>query len=152
RLDWREVPEQEHRGRLADLLDRDRARGLDLASAPLQRLVLIRLSDTRVRVLWSFHHLILDGWSLFQVLSDVFAVHAALARSGPGAAEVPYGTVPDRRPYRDYVAWLRDRDPAEAEEHWRRRLAGLAEATPLPYDREPLRSHRAESTRAVPFT
>ncbi|MFJ9841393.1 non-ribosomal peptide synthase/polyketide synthase [Kitasatospora sp. NPDC101155] len=152
RLDWREIPEREHRGRLADLLDRDRARGLDLASAPLQRLVLIRLSDTRVRVLWSFHHLILDGWSLFQVLSDVFAVHAALARSGSGTAEVPYGTVPDRRPYRDYVAWLRERDPAEAEEYWRRRLAGLTEATPLPYDREPLRSHRAESTQAVPFT
>ncbi|MFJ7907175.1 non-ribosomal peptide synthase/polyketide synthase [Kitasatospora sp. NPDC096204] len=155
-LDWRELPEEERRTRMAELLDRDRARGLDLAKAPLQRLLLIRLSDGRVRVLWSFHHLVLDGWSLFQVLSDVFAVHAALVRSGaapagPGA-DVPYGTVPERRPYRDYLAWLAERDHAEAERHWRTRLAGLAEATPLPYDREPVRSHRAESTRAVPFT
>ncbi|MBO1418171.1 non-ribosomal peptide synthetase, partial [Streptomyces sp. FH025] len=150
-LDWREVPEPERRDRLADLLDRDRARGLDLGRAPLQRLTLIRLSDDRVRVLWSFHHLVLDGWSLFQVLSDVFAAHAALTGSGPEAG-VPYGTVPERRPYRDYVAWLRERDPAEAERHWRDRLAGLAEATPLPYDREPRQDHRAESTRAVPFT
>ncbi|MFF2614419.1 non-ribosomal peptide synthase/polyketide synthase [Kitasatospora sp. NPDC058046] len=147
-LDWRALPEEERRTRLAELLDRDRARGLDLARAPLQRLLLIRLSDSRVRVLWSFHHLVLDGWSLFQVLSDVFAVHAALA-SGP---EVPYGTVPERRPYRDYLAWLGGRDHAEAERHWRTRLAGLVEATPLPYDREPVQSHRAESTRAVPFT
>ncbi|MFD7589492.1 non-ribosomal peptide synthase/polyketide synthase [Kitasatospora sp. NPDC059811] len=176
-LDWRELPEPERGGRLAELLDRDRARGLDLARAPLQRLLLIRLSDTRVRVLWSFHHLVLDGWSLFQVLSDVFAVHAALTRSGPETGEVPsgtlpsgtvpsgtlpsgtesfgtvpYGTVPERRPYRDFVAWLCERDPAEAERHWRGRLAGLAEPTPLPYDREPRQSHRAESTRAVPFT
>ncbi|MFF2119417.1 non-ribosomal peptide synthase/polyketide synthase [Kitasatospora sp. NPDC058184] len=147
-LDWRALPEEERRTRLAELLDRDRARGLDLARAPLQRLLLIRLSESRVRVLWSFHHLVLDGWSLFQVLSDVFAVHAALA-SGP---EVPYGTVPERRPYRDYLAWLGGRDHAEAERHWRTRLAGLVEATPLPYDREPVQSHRAESTRAVPFT
>ncbi|MFD5434091.1 non-ribosomal peptide synthase/polyketide synthase [Kitasatospora sp. NPDC127067] len=150
-LDWRELPEQERRDRLAELLDRDRARSLDLARAPLQRLLLIRLPESRVRVLWSFHHLVLDGWSLFQVLSDVFAVHAALA--GPGRdGEVPYGTVPERRPYRDYLAWLGERDHAEAERHWRTRLAGLAEATPLPYDREPVHSHRAESTRAVPFT
>ncbi|RGD57175.1 amino acid adenylation domain-containing protein [Kitasatospora xanthocidica] len=148
-LDWRALPEEERRTRLAELLDRDRARGLDLARAPLQRLLLIRLSESRVRVLWSFHHLVLDGWSLFQVLSDVFAVHAALAAPG---AEVPYGTVPERRPYRDYLAWLGGRDHAEAERHWRTRLAGLVEATPLPYDREPVQSHRAESTRAVPFT
>ncbi|MFJ6381175.1 non-ribosomal peptide synthase/polyketide synthase [Kitasatospora sp. NPDC092039] len=149
-LDWRALPEQERRDRLAELLDRDRARGLDLGRAPLQRLLLIRLPEDRVRVLWSFHHLVLDGWSLFQVLSDVFAAHAALGR--PGAdGEVPYGTVPERRPYRDYLAWLAGRDHAEAERHWRDRLAGLAEATPLPYDREPVQSHRAESTRAVPF-
>ncbi|MET8546577.1 condensation domain-containing protein, partial [Kitasatospora sp. NPDC004799] len=147
-LDWRELPEEERRTRLAELLDRDRARGLDLGRAPLQRLVLVRLADRRVRVLWSFHHLVLDGWSLFQVLSDVFAVHAALTAAG----EVPYGTVPERRPYRDYLAWLAERDREEDERHWRTRLAGLAEATPLPYDREPVQSHRAESTRAVPFT
>ncbi|MFJ8477263.1 non-ribosomal peptide synthase/polyketide synthase [Kitasatospora sp. NPDC094011] len=150
-LDWRAVPEPERPGRLAELLDRDRARGLDLGRAPLQRLVLIRLGEDRVRVLWSFHHLVLDGWSLFQVLSDVFAVHAAKARTGAGA-DVPYGTVPERRPYRDFVAWLRERDTAEAERHWRERLAGVTEPTPLPYDREPRQSHRAESTRAVPFT
>ncbi|MEU3571408.1 amino acid adenylation domain-containing protein, partial [Kitasatospora sp. NPDC036755] len=148
-LDWRALPEDERRDRLAELLDRDRAQGLDLGRAPLQRLLLIRLSDDRVRVLWSFHHLVLDGWSLFQVLSDVFAVHAALARTG---ADVPYGTVPERRPYRDYLAWLAGRDHAEAERHWRTRLAGLTEPTPLPYDREPVASHRAESTRDLPFT
>ncbi|MFF2073697.1 non-ribosomal peptide synthase/polyketide synthase [Kitasatospora sp. NPDC058162] len=171
-LDWREVLEEERSARLAELLDRDRARGLDLSRAPLQRLVLIRLAADRVRVLWSFHHLVLDGWSLFQVLSDVFAVHAALARPEPDAADpaaadrdaanpdtsdsdaavLPYGTLPDRRPYRDYLAWLAERDTAEAERHWRTRLAGTTEPTPLPYDREPRGSHRAESTRAVPFT
>ncbi|MBD0673127.1 non-ribosomal peptide synthetase, partial [Streptomyces sp. CBMA156] len=150
-LDWRALSGEERRDRLAGLLDRDRARGLDLGQAPLQRLVLVRLPEGRVRVLWSFHHLVLDGWSLFQVLSDVFAVHAALARAGRDG-EIPYGTVPERRPYRDYLAWLAGRDHAEAERHWRGRLAGLAEATPLPYDREPVQSHRAESTRAVPFT
>ncbi|MFG3016457.1 non-ribosomal peptide synthase/polyketide synthase [Streptomyces cinerochromogenes] len=141
-LDWRDLTDEERRARLDDVLARDRADGIDLGRAPLQRLLLARVSDTAVRVVWSFHHLLLDGWSLFQVLSDVFAHHAGTA---PDA-------LPDRPPYRDYVAWLRQRDPAAAERHWRQRLSGLAEATPLPYDREPREAHRAESTHAVRAT
>ncbi len=150
-LDWRDLTEDERRERLADLLDRDRATGIDLAKAPLQRLVLARVSDTAVRVVWSFHHLILDGWSLFQVLSDVFACHAALSASHPAALDVP-SALAERRPYRDYLAWLRERDWAQAEQHWRERLGGLTEATPLPWDREPCESHHAESSQAVRVT
>ncbi|WP_221351969.1 non-ribosomal peptide synthetase [Streptomyces beigongshangae] len=143
-LDWRGLDEEERGHRLRDLLERDRAQGIDLDRAPLQRLVLARVRDGGVRVVWSFHHLVLDGWSLFQVLSDVFARHATAGR----------GPLPDRRPFRDYVAWLRerDRDGTEGERHWRRRLADLTEATALPYDREPRENHRAESTAAVRTT
>ncbi|MGX1304956.1 amino acid adenylation domain-containing protein/non-ribosomal peptide synthase protein (TIGR01720 family) [Streptomyces albogriseolus] len=144
--DWRGLTAAERDERLRDLLDRDRARGVDLTRAPLQRLVLARVSDTAVRVVWSFDHLILDGWSLFQVLSDVFACHAGLSGSAPM-------TLPERRPFRDYVAWLREHsDGAEGERHWRARLNGLAETTALPFDREPRESHRAESTAAVRVT
>ncbi|WP_282793259.1 non-ribosomal peptide synthase/polyketide synthase [Streptomyces sp. CC224B] len=143
-LDWRGLPADERARRLRDLLDTDRARGVDLARDPVQRLVLARTADDAVHVVWSFHHLALDGWSLFQVLSDVFACHAQL--SGGAAGD---GALPERRPFRDYVAWLRDRDWARAEEHWRRRLAGLAEPTTPPYDREPRETHRAESSEGV---
>ncbi|WP_435244834.1 non-ribosomal peptide synthase/polyketide synthase [Streptomyces sioyaensis] len=146
RLDWRALPAEERQERLRELLDDDRRRGIDLECAPLQRLTLARLSDTEVQVVWSFHHLVLDGWSLFQVLSDVFRCHALLSGGESAAAE---SGLPVRRPFRDYVAWLRDRDWAQAERHWRARLDGLAEPTALPYDREPRESHRAESTEAV---
>ncbi|WP_223778478.1 non-ribosomal peptide synthase/polyketide synthase [Streptomyces sp. 135] len=138
-LDWRDLTEDERRARLDELLVRDRADGIDLGRAPLQRLLLARVSDSAVRVVWSFHHLLLDGWSMFQVLSDVFAQHA-----GPDTAALPH-----RPPYREYVSWLRRRDREAAERHWRDRLSGLTEATPLPYDREPREAHRAESTHAV---
>ncbi|MGV9251182.1 non-ribosomal peptide synthase/polyketide synthase [Streptomyces sp. NPDC003697] len=150
RLDWRDLPDDARESRLRDLLDRDREQGLDLTRAPLQRLVLARLSDDRVRVVWSFHHLLLDGWSLFQVLSDVFACHAL--PSDGAQAERSLSALPERRPFRDYVAWLRERDTAGAERHWRDRLTGLTETTPLPYDHEPRESHRAESTQAVRVT
>ncbi|NYV78851.1 condensation domain-containing protein, partial [Streptomyces sp. UH6] len=138
-LDWSDVAETAREARLRDLLREERERGIDLARAPLQRLTLARLGDDSVRVVWSFHHMVLDGWSLFHVLSDVFACVA-----DPDTAALPV-----RRPFRDYVAWLGDRDREEAERHWRERLASLDEPTPLPYDREPRESHRAESRETV---
>ncbi|MGV4925651.1 non-ribosomal peptide synthase/polyketide synthase [Streptomyces sp. BHT-5-2] len=151
-LDWRALPPDARGARLRELLARDRRVGLDLAAAPLQRLVLARLSATEVRVVWSFHHLVLDGWSLFQVLSDVFGDHARLSGPADGSGPAPETAPPARRPFRDYVAWLRERDPAEAEDHWRARLDGLTEPTALPYDRDPRESHRTESTEAVRVT
>ncbi|GAA1979897.1 non-ribosomal peptide synthase/polyketide synthase [Kitasatospora viridis] len=135
-LDWRQLTQPQQGEALRRLTAEDP--GIELDRAPLQRLVIARLTDRSVRVLWTFHHLLLDGWSLFQVLADVFAAHA-----DPGAE------LPERRPFRDYLGWLAEQDTAAAEAHWQRRLAGLAEATPLPYDREPRESHRAESTAAL---
>jgi amino acid adenylation domain-containing protein/non-ribosomal peptide synthase protein (TIGR01720 family) len=121
---------------LGDLLDQDREDGFDLAAGPLTRLSLARLSPTEVQVVWSFHHLLLDGWSVFQVLADVFAT-------------VDGGTLPTRRPFSDYLGWLRRQDADQAERYWRGVLAGLAGPTPLPFDRTPTTSHDTGSTAWV---
>jgi amino acid adenylation domain-containing protein/non-ribosomal peptide synthase protein (TIGR01720 family) len=132
--DWTGLTEPERRARLDELLERDRALGVDLGTAPLMRLAIARRTDTEVQVVWSFHHVLLDGWSIFQVLSDVLAAHAG-------------DDLPDRRPFRDYVDWLRDQDDRAATEHWRTVLGDLTEPTPLPYDRPPTETHRAVSSK-----
>ncbi|TCO54193.1 non-ribosomal peptide synthase/polyketide synthase [Actinocrispum wychmicini] len=137
-LDWTGLAESRRRAELDTLLETDRANALDLTTAPLARLVLARLSANEVRVIWTFHHLLLDGWSVFQVLSDVFAAHSALA-----AGRQP--DLPARRPFRDYLAWLAGRDERDAEQYWRSVLAGMDSPTPLPYDRQPEPSHAARS-------
>ncbi|HZG88635.1 MAG TPA: amino acid adenylation domain-containing protein, partial [Pseudonocardia sp.] len=128
RLDWSRLDDSRRAAELGRLLAADRAEGLDLARAPLMRVALARLPERAVQVVWTFHHVLLDGWSVFQVLSDVFACHAALARGR--AAELPA-----RRPFRDYLQWLASRDRPEAQEFWAGVLAGFTAPTPLPYDR-----------------
>ncbi|NEA51108.1 condensation domain-containing protein, partial [Streptomyces sp. SID10815] len=88
--DWRALSPARQRERLRDLLAADRAAPPALDRPPLMRLALVRLSGDRVRVVWTFHHVLLDGWSVFHVLSDVMAAHAALARG-----EAP--RLPERR-------------------------------------------------------
>ncbi|HEX4722690.1 MAG TPA: condensation domain-containing protein, partial [Pseudonocardiaceae bacterium] len=122
---------------LAEFLVRDRADGIDLAEAPLLRVAIARLSATEVRVVWTFHHVLLDGWSMFAVLSDLLATHA-------GEPELPV-----RGPFRDYLRWLADQDHDEAHEHWRRTLDGVTDTTPLPFDRPPVATHRVESRASI---
>ncbi|MFE6524065.1 non-ribosomal peptide synthase/polyketide synthase [Streptomyces sp. NPDC057794] len=137
-LDWSDLDEAERAERLTRLRADDLARGIDLAAAPLMRLTLVRLPDARLHLLWTSHHLILDGWSLAQVLTDVCEEYAALTA---GTESRP----PVRRPFGDYVRWLAGQDPDAARAHWQGVLAGFAEPTPLPTDRPLREAHRARS-------
>ncbi|MFG2633928.1 non-ribosomal peptide synthase/polyketide synthase [Streptomyces sp. NPDC048362] len=141
-LDWRRVDAGERAERLARLRADDLARGLDLTAPPLTRLTLVRLPDARLQLLWTSHHLILDGWSLAQVLTDVFEEYAALV----SGAE-PRPTV--RRPFGDYVHWLAGQDTDAARAHWRSILDGFATPTPLPFDRARRTGHETRSTQVL---
>ncbi|HWM91382.1 MAG TPA: amino acid adenylation domain-containing protein [Thermoanaerobaculia bacterium] len=130
---WRGLPDLE--ARWHDLLAADRARGFDLSRPPLLRLTLVRTGEESHRLVWSSHHLLFDGWCLSVILGEVFALYTN--------REVRH---PPARPYRDYIAWLAQRDEVEAERHWRETLRGLTESTRVPFDRAggPDGSHAAD--------
>src|SRR5258706_15790439 len=73
--DWREIPAAEQERAFQDLLTQDRFRGLDLASAPLMRFVLCHLGEREFRFLWTYHHLLIDGWSISLLLKEVFSTY-----------------------------------------------------------------------------
>ncbi len=120
--DWRGLDPATQAKRLTEYLAADRARGFDLARGPLLRLALLCTGEERHVLVWSHHHLLLDGWSVPLLLAEVFAFYAAFA--GGGDLDLPLP-----RPFRDYVLWLRQRDAAAAESFWRGALAGFAEPT-----------------------
>ncbi|XXY54893.1 amino acid adenylation domain-containing protein [Sorangium sp. So ce269] len=128
--DLRGAGAEEQRARMAALVESDRARGFDLARGPLMRLSLLRVGDEAHLVLWSHHHLLLDGWAASLVLQDAFAAYDALRAGRPVALSA-------RRPYRGYIAWLRERDAGADEPFWRGALSGFSAATPLPLERVP---------------
>ncbi|WP_257168770.1 non-ribosomal peptide synthetase [Bradyrhizobium sp. SRS-191] len=126
--DWRELSETDSSSRLADLEEVDCARGFDFARPPLMRLVLVRFAERDYRLLWSCHHILLDGWSITTLLNELFACYGALSRS-----EAP--RLAPAHPFRTYVAWLQRQDAAAAEAFWRHGLAGFGAPTQLPFER-----------------
>ncbi|MET7442685.1 condensation domain-containing protein, partial [Streptomyces sp. NPDC005568] len=141
-LDWRDMTERQRADATERLLAEDRASGMELTTAPLTRVTLAALPGDEVLLLWSSHHLILDGWSTGQLLTEVCERYAALTG---GADTAP----PPRRPFADFLGWLRDQDEDAAGRHWADALAGFTARTPLPYDRTPTEAHRARAADAV---
>jgi amino acid adenylation domain-containing protein/non-ribosomal peptide synthase protein (TIGR01720 family) len=122
--DWRGLSEAESERRFDLLLELDRERGFDLGKAPLMRFCLRQTGADRWYFAWSFHHILFDGWSLPLLLREVIQGYEATLRG----VEIPW---PERRPYREYIAWLQAQDLEKAEAFWRRTLRGFKAPTPL---------------------
>ena len=115
-LDWRDLNDQAEA--LAQLIDSERLQ-LDPLRAPLMRLTLVRLDDERQQLIYTHHHLLLDGWSNSLLLSEV------LQRYAGQAVPAPTGR------FADYIGWLQRQDAHADEIFWREQLATLDNPTLL---------------------
>ncbi|MFE0020273.1 non-ribosomal peptide synthase/polyketide synthase [Amycolatopsis sp. NPDC059021] len=94
-------------------------RRFDPATAPLLRFLLVKLGTGGYRLVFSHQHLLLDGWSVPQLLAELSALYAHGDTLSPAL------------PYRAYLSWLVDQDTDAAEAAWRAALDGLGEPTLL---------------------
>ncbi|BBP64618.1 hypothetical protein PHLH5_21590 [Pseudomonas sp. Cab53] len=102
-----------------------RARPLELNESPLMRVCLVRLAPERWHLIWTFHHILMDGWSVGIAVQEWLALYYEQAHGRPAHLAAT-------RPYRDYIAWLAEQDMAVTEQFWREQLQDLSEPTPLP--------------------
>ncbi len=123
-LDWRSLSPSEQQAQLKAFLEADRQRGFPLSKPPLLRLTLIQLAPAEYQLIWSHHHILLDGWSLPLIFKEVLAFYQAFHTGKNLDLEQP-------RPYRDYIAWLKQQDLSKAEAFWRQTLQGFTQPTPL---------------------
>ncbi|THC50581.1 non-ribosomal peptide synthetase [Streptomyces sp. A1499] len=99
----------------------DRLRGFDPAKPPLMRFTLLRLGAGKHRLLWSVHHILMDGWSL------PLAVRELLELAAGGDAD----RLPAPAPYRSFLGWLGGRDREAARRAWARTLSGVEDPVHL---------------------
>ncbi|MQA57043.1 non-ribosomal peptide synthetase, partial [Pseudomonas piscis] len=115
--DWRAQPQ------LAEALDTlaeaERQRGFDLQAAPLLRLTLVRTGEQRYHLIYTNHHILMDGWSNSQLLGEVLQRYDGQ----------PSPAAPGR--YRDYIGWLQRQDAQACERFWKEQLLALDEPTRL---------------------
>lgn len=127
--DWSGITAADQESRLDRFLAEDRTRLFDVARPPLMRIVLVRLTPDLHRLIWTFHHILVDAWSVSLVMGDAASFYESLA-----AGQEP---APQPAPkFREYIANLQARPLDEAERHFRLLLAGFDAPTPLTFERD----------------
>ncbi|HEV7376647.1 MAG TPA: amino acid adenylation domain-containing protein, partial [Pyrinomonadaceae bacterium] len=112
--DLRSLSPEEQKQAVADWINEDKHRRLDLMSAPLLRFQIHRRTDESLQFTFTAHHAIFDGWSDAVFLTELLKLYLAIINEG---------TVADAQPlsvsFRDYVALERAaRNSDESRRFW----------------------------------
>lgn len=123
-LSWREVEFHEldsetERLETEKLLDDERYKRFALSNGPLLRFCFVRVASERHILAITFHHLLMDGWSMPLLVNELLELYSK------GDAEA----LPVVRPYADYLAWLSKQDHRAALKRWKEYLEGVDEST-----------------------
>lgn len=137
--DYRGFSALEQETQMQSLLQNDRRQGFTLEQAPLMRMMLFRVAEQTYHLIWTFHHLLLDGWSTSLLLKKVFTCYEALCRG-------EFYQMHAGRPYRDYITWLQQQDQSRAEDFWRAELQGFEAPTSFA-----ARSRRSDQPRSPKY-
>jgi len=119
-VDLSALPAKQREDERVFFLKQDQAQRFDPASPPLLRFALIRLAPDQHQLVFTNHHILLDGWSTPIFFEELFSLYY----SKGNALHLPRVT-----PYRDYLVWLKQQDRAAAEQAWRKAFTGLDEPT-----------------------
>ncbi|WP_406620488.1 amino acid adenylation domain-containing protein [Bacillus atrophaeus] len=109
---------------IAAFARKDKARGFDLTRDALMRVSILRTEEDQARLIWSFHHILMDGWCLPLITKEVFETYyAILEQRQPKRGAVT--------PYSRYIEWLDEQDREQAAAYWRDYLDGYEGQTVL---------------------
>jgi amino acid adenylation domain-containing protein len=109
---------------IRDFRKADREHLFDLSKDALMRLAVLQLTNDEYELLWSHHHIIMDGWCLNILLNEFFEIYNSKQEHRPSR-------LPEAEPYSRYIKWLESRDKEEAREYWQTYLKGYNEAARL---------------------
>ncbi len=110
---------------LDDFITSDRKRGFDLFKDALIRTSIFKIGEGVYKLIWDFHHIIMDGWCLGVIINEFFSIYSALKEG----REIVLDEVV---PYSNYISWLDGQHKEEAINYWKGVLENYEQLATLP--------------------
>ncbi|WP_242841198.1 non-ribosomal peptide synthetase [Clostridium akagii] len=123
--DIRNLDEKNKKDYIEEFKNEDKNRGFDLENDCLIRVSAIRTGENKCRLVGSFHHIIMDGWSVGIVMKEIVEMYKALAEGKKIVIE-------ETQAYNDYLLWLDKCNKSEALEYWKSYLNGYEKKVEFP--------------------
>jgi amino acid adenylation domain-containing protein len=132
-LDFSHFSEEESESKIAALMVSQRDEPFDLSSAPLSRASIVRQGPDKHVFLITIHHIISDGWSVGNLIRDLFALYRGRVLGEEYSLEgLDYE-------YVDFAEWqlgqLESDEYQDQLKYWKEQLAGSPPLLTLPSQR-----------------
>lgn len=125
-LDYQHMNPADQQQAITAYLRADLARGLNYKEPPLMRITLLQTDKDKFHMLWTYHHILLDGWSMSVLLEELLQCYELLVNGKTVA-----GTEEDL--YEDYIRYIERQDKDKEEQFWRKYMNGTEEGSLLPF-------------------
>ncbi|MDQ1353596.1 MAG: hypothetical protein QG657_3902 [Acidobacteriota bacterium] len=110
---------------IIEFKEKDKQRSFDLSKDVLMRVSVFRTAHMEYDFIWSFHHILMDGWCLGILNAEFLNIYH-------GNLEKEEYRLPAIKPYRSYIQWLEKLDKEESLHYWSSYMASYEEATVIP--------------------
>ncbi|QNN43951.1 non-ribosomal peptide synthetase [Pedobacter roseus] len=110
---------------ISDFKEGDRSLGFDLHQGSQMRLSVVFLGDGRYEFVWSFHHILMDGWCVGILVKEFFEFYRNLSTG----QSLQLNRI---EPYSSYIKWLEEIDRAKSFTYWGKYLSEFKSLASLP--------------------
>lgn len=112
-MNWENIDKDQRDKDLNILIRREENNNFDLTKAPSMRTFIIKNSENDYSFVWSFPHILLDGWSLPLLLKDVLNHYRDGKIDNIQRKKVSYF---------DFIAWQKSQDWSKSINYWKKYL------------------------------
>ncbi|RAL25792.1 non-ribosomal peptide synthetase [Thermoflavimicrobium daqui] len=121
----------------------DRRAGFNLRKDVLMRFAIFKRADQNFRLVWSYHHILLDGWSIGIIMNELLQIYLSLKKQQP----IQFEKV---KPYQEFIKWLDVRDNRKSLNYWKQYLQGYQYRPLIPM--KPSQVQTPDQYKTVTFT
>ncbi|MEC0600840.1 amino acid adenylation domain-containing protein, partial [Bacillus spizizenii] len=123
--DISKIEDQEKIAYVENVKQKDRNLRFNLTNDCLIRVTVIKTNNNEYKLLFSFHHIIMDGWCMSLLMNDITDIYKSLDR---GEKIVLHQT----EPYSKYLEWLDNQDQSAALDYWKEYLNEYKQEVDIP--------------------
>ncbi|NOQ24722.1 MAG: AMP-binding protein [Bacteroidales bacterium] len=123
--DLTEIYDKNEKELLIDkLMKNDKEKSFDLSKDVLMRVYVFKTAEQNYKLVWSFHHILMDGWCIGIIVKELTEIYGQLTLGRKISLEHP-------TQYKNYIKWINKLESNESEQFWSKYLDGFKQNSSL---------------------
>jgi amino acid adenylation domain-containing protein/non-ribosomal peptide synthase protein (TIGR01720 family) len=126
-IDYEDISTMAEKGQyLQHFKEKDKKRGFNLTDDFLMRVSVLKKDISSYEIVWSFHHILMDGWCISLLAEEIFYIYDCYQKGTEPVLSETYS-------YRLFMEWLQSQDREQASQYWQQYLAEYEQRANLLY-------------------